>query len=359
MRRTAFAFLTGTLALIISAPALAVCATGSMPFQLQNGTVADATQVMANFNQITTGVGSSCAASGVNNDITALGALSTPISPAQGGTPVFAGGVTSGTGNAQTLAVNNNFTLATGYHVSGFFSVSNTGPMTLQVNSGAITPVWRKQQFGVSSTQGGEALAGHPFEMVYNGTQWIMLGETIMIGEMRNYVIGGSTPPAGWLIADGSSFTCSTFQDLCNQIGTTYGGTSSNPNLPDTRGRVVAGLDSYGTGAGAASRLTNAATGCGTLFTGMGVTCANASQSHTQIIAELAQHNHTDSGHTHPQAGNTILSAVGASGASNSSTNLTLGGTTGTGNAVITNTGSSQPMPIVNPNIGMVMIIRY
>lgn len=346
--------------------ALAVCATGSMPFQLQNNTIADATQVMANFNQITTGVGASCAASGVNNDITALGALSTAINPTQGGSNVFNGGVTSGSANAQTITVNNNFAsvLVPGIHIAGLFSITNTAAMTISVN-GTSYPVWRKQQFGVSSTYGGEAIAGHPFEMVYDGTHFIMLGETIIIAEMKTVAYSaGTAPPPGWFTADGSSFVCATYQDLCNVIGTTYGGSSSNPNLPDTRARVMTGLDNYGTSTGAANRLTSAGTGCGTGFTQVGVSCANGNQSHTQIVAELAVHNHgvNDGGHSHgfPNGAAVPTFTAGGSVASGSAGIVAITSTASATTGIsIQNQGSSQAMPIVPNNLGQVMIIRY
>jgi hypothetical protein len=58
----------------------------SMPNTLTNGQTADATQVMANFNQIVNNGNTGCAANGANNDITSLSALSTPLSTGQGGT---------------------------------------------------------------------------------------------------------------------------------------------------------------------------------------------------------------------------------------------------------------------------------
>jgi microcystin-dependent protein len=353
----------GALALLIRY-GHATCATGAMPFQLQNNTPADATQVMANFNQISSGVAASCAGSGVNNDITALGALTTPITPAQGGTPVFTGAATGGLVNAQTLAVASNFSLTTGYIVTGFFGFTNTGPLTMKVNGTAAVIVNRKNQFGTSSTQGGEAVAGHPFEMLYNGTQFLLLGERFVIGEMRDYV-GNAAAPPGWLIADGSTFACASFSDLCAVIGTTFGGTGANPALPDTRGRLLAGLDNYGTSIGAANRLTVGATGCGSVFSALGATCANASQSHTQIVAEIAAHNHGitepngGTGHSHNITG--TFGAQYAGGASvapfvNSSTTASANAVTG---ITINNNGSGQAMPIVNPNLGVVKIIRF
>lgn len=66
----------------------------ALPFTLTNGTTADATQVMANFNQIVNNVNANGAHSGANADITSLSAISTPLSVAQGGTGAAAAGAT-------------------------------------------------------------------------------------------------------------------------------------------------------------------------------------------------------------------------------------------------------------------------
>lgn len=58
----------------------------AVPFTLQNGTIADATQVMADFNSIKNDVNANAAHNGANNDITSLSGLTTPLSVAQGGT---------------------------------------------------------------------------------------------------------------------------------------------------------------------------------------------------------------------------------------------------------------------------------
>lgn len=56
------------------------------PVILQNGTVADANQVMANFFQIQTDVNTNAAHNGANTDITSLEGLTTPIPITEGGT---------------------------------------------------------------------------------------------------------------------------------------------------------------------------------------------------------------------------------------------------------------------------------
>jgi hypothetical protein len=68
MKRILLAFLF----CLVSSVASATCSISSLPFNLTNGTTADASQVMANFNQIFNGIASGCAASGANTDITSI-----------------------------------------------------------------------------------------------------------------------------------------------------------------------------------------------------------------------------------------------------------------------------------------------
>jgi hypothetical protein len=73
------------LALLPVAPAQALnCA--SYTYTLTNGQVADANQVMANFNTILNCANNNLAHNGANSDITSLSGLTTPLSVAQGGT---------------------------------------------------------------------------------------------------------------------------------------------------------------------------------------------------------------------------------------------------------------------------------
>lgn len=58
----------------------------SLPVILQNGTTADATQVMANFNAIVSGVNTNAANSGINTNITQLQGLTVAVAVNQGGT---------------------------------------------------------------------------------------------------------------------------------------------------------------------------------------------------------------------------------------------------------------------------------
>lgn len=56
---------------------------------------------------------------------------------------------------------------------------------------------------------------------------------------------GGSTPPAGWLLCDGSQVSRSTYAALYSAIGNAFGAGdgSSSFHLPDLRGRFLRGVD--------------------------------------------------------------------------------------------------------------------
>lgn len=372
--------LTLCLFLGLLRPAEATCNVGALPFQLQNNTTADATQVMADFNQIVNGVLANCAAAGANNDITSLGALSTPLTPVQGGTTVFNGGFASGT-NALTITTTPSFSLVTGYRVSFIAAATSTTNQTANVSGTGTKNIFRRTQSGAQLTQGGELISGTPYTMVWDGTEFVLDGEMVVIGEMRDYA-GGAVIP-GFILADGTNYTTATFPQLFAVIGTSYGGTAGNFNVPDTRGRVLAGLDNYGSGTGAANRLTSGATGCGSAFTSVGAACANGSQNHVQALVEMATHNHTasstDSGHGHnitdpghvhglnnllnPTGGATVAGGAAGITVVTATNSATTGITINTGFANITtttgNNGSSQAMPIVNPNLGVLKIIRF
>jgi len=77
-----------------------------------------------------------------------------------------------------------------------------------------------------------------------------------MIAPFAGPADGGHTPPTGWFLCFGQAVSRSTYANLFTAIGTTYGvgdGTTTF-NLPDLRGRTIAGQDDMG--GSAASRLT-------------------------------------------------------------------------------------------------------
>lgn len=85
----------------------------------------------------------------------------------------------------------------------------------------------------------------------------------------------GSTPPANWLICDGSAVSRSTYPSLFAAIGTTYGSGdgSTTFNLPNLKGRVAVGRDSSQTE-----------------FDTLGET--GGAKTHTLTVSEMPSHTH-------------------------------------------------------------------
>lgn len=59
-------------------------------------------------------------------------------------------------------------------------------------------------------------------------------------------IFAGTTAPDGWLICDGSAVSRTTYSNLFDVIGTSYGNGdgSTTFNLPNLKGRIPVGLDS-------------------------------------------------------------------------------------------------------------------
>lgn len=147
----------------------------ALPFNLQNGTTADATQVMANFDEILNDVNNNAAKNGVNSDITALTALTTPIAPSAGGSTIFYG-AGSGTANAQIVASTTptGFALTAGFSVYWIPSVANTGALTLAVNGTTATAVKFLSESGLEALIGGEVVINQLAKATYDGTQFVL-----------------------------------------------------------------------------------------------------------------------------------------------------------------------------------------
>lgn len=108
----------------------------------------------------------------------------------------------------------------------------------------------------------------------------------------------GIIEPEGWALAYGQAVPrTGTYANLFAIIGTTYGAGdgSTTFNLPDLRGRVIAGRDNMG--GTAANRLTTGGSGVnGAALGGNG-----GAETHTLSTAQMPVHSHgtNDPGHTH------------------------------------------------------------
>ena len=123
----------------------------------------------------------------------------------------------------------------------------------------------------------------------------------------------GASAPSGHLLCYGQAISRSTYSDLFTAIGTTYGvgDGSSTFNIPDLRGRAVAGQDDMG--GSSANRLTGQTGGVnGDTLGGTG-----GAETHTLSAAELAAHTHVYSkgnvSGTNIAAGNALNANLGTS----------------------------------------------
>ena len=122
---------------------------------------------------------------------------------------------------------------------------------------------------------------------------WTTISEfTLPSGLIFPY--GGASAPSGYLLCYGQAISRTTYADLFTAIGTTYGtgDGSTTFNLPDLRGRVIAGQDDMG--GTSADRLTNQTGG----LDGDTLGATGGAETHTLTGAQsgTSAHGHTISG---------------------------------------------------------------
>lgn len=109
----------------------------------------------------------------------------------------------------------------------------------------------------------------------------------------------GSTEPSGWVFCYGQAISRTTYAALFAILSTAYGAGdgSTTFNVPDLRGRAVAGRDDMG--GTAVNRITAAGSG----ITGTTLGNAGGAETHTLTIAQMPAHTHGISGGTNLQGG--------------------------------------------------------
>lgn len=150
----------------------------------------------------------------------------------------------------------------------------------------------------------------------------------------------GYNAPTGWLMCDGQSYSISTYRDLYNAIGTTYGGYGQSFQVPDLRGRFPVGKDT-GTFAALGSK--------------------GGEEKHTLTVAEMPAHQHSgndrawhDRQKRNGQQWFTGLNHDGGSWMANTANDGLTNQDTATGT-----TGGNQPHNNLPPYISLNYIIKY
>jgi microcystin-dependent protein len=186
-------------------------------------------------------------------------------------------------------------------------------------------------------------------------------GQLVPVGTVLDYA--GTTEPTGYLFCYGQAVSRTTYADLFTAIGTTYGvgDGSTTFNLPDLRGRVIAGQDDMG--GTSADRLTAQTGG----VNGDTLGAAGGAETHTLLKAQLPTDAPTGtvsaptltafqraSVDTDAGARTILVSAVGDS-TGTSTTAVTSSTPTFTGAAL----GSGEAHNIVQPTLVLNKIIKH
>jgi microcystin-dependent protein len=213
----------------------------------------------------------------------------------------------------------------------------------VEQESSVVTPSQGDIMFDYTSSTDGDFKG-------YNGSAWVNLGagsgNTIPAGTILPFA--GTSAPTGYLLADGSPVSRTTYATLFAAIGTAFGaGDGVNTfNVPDLRGRFLRGVD------GGAGRDPNAGTRTamntgGNTGDAVGSVEADAFKSHGHNVLG------NSGGGSVSTPGNSL--SVGLSGGTSGS-GLSYWANANSGNPYIQATGGSETRPI-NANVNF--IIKY
>jgi hypothetical protein len=156
------------------------------PVILQNGTVADANQVMSDFYQIQNDVNANAAHNGANSDITSLSGLTTPLSVTQGGTGAAAAAGARANLGAAASGANSDITSLSGLTTPLPVSEGGTGGNTQATARAGIAAAASGANSDITSLTGLTT----PLPITEGGT-----GATTAAGALSNF---GVSPAKAW-----------------------------------------------------------------------------------------------------------------------------------------------------------------
>lgn len=210
--------------------------------------------------------------------------------------------LTTGTSTAYAVTSNQSFAaLTAGYMVAFTPHTTNGATVTLNVDALGAKPLRSAPNTELGA---GVLIEGTPYLATYytsNSGEWILHGffqnpYNVPLGGMLPYT-GSTAPNSNFVLPYGQAISRTTYATYFSLVSTTYGGGdgSTTFNVPDIRGRVVAGLDNMG--GTSANRLTNQSGG----VNGDTLGATGGAETHALTSGENAQHSHTitDPGHFH------------------------------------------------------------
>ena len=108
--------------------------------------------------------------------------------------------------------------------------------------------------------------SGKAILKLYDGTKWVKLdlGGSVSIGSIETFAGVAAKIPEGYLLCNGQEVSRTTYKDLFDVIGTTYGSTSGITfKVPDLRGKFIRGNGSTTFNSGGYGNITHSSAGLG------------------------------------------------------------------------------------------------
>ena len=181
--------------------------------------------------------------------------------------------------------------------------VVGTGTSQTLTNKTLTSPVITNPTVTGGTVNGGAALTVDSTELNYVDGVTSSIQTQINTNTPTGMISihSGSAAPTGWLLCDGTSYGSATYATLFNVIGYTFGGSGTNFNVPNLKGRVVVGID------GAQTQFdTRGETGGTMTHQHAASNSGNTSVAHNHLIdppltnsGNHDGHNHNITGHTH------------------------------------------------------------
>lgn len=218
----------------------------------------------------------------------------------------------------------------TPYEVIGFENGTLVTPASADLETGAVTMPVYSGKAPINATNLNHLEQGLKDLETYILTGGSVFGGNNPIGSISLW--NTNTPPVGYLICDGTTYSKSQYPDLYDALGSDYQISAEQFKVPDFRGLIPIGAGIH--------QDANSKSKTFTLGTEYG------EYEHTQTINEMPVHNHTSNN----EQFSTALTPK---------TRINTGGTeSGVANNPTGYTGGGQPFNVMQPSLTVNFIIK-